>query len=167
MEMSDPLGMLTDEHIFRWRASKSYREFKMSNARPQLCKLEQAAFESWAASHGGLQGSRGRTPWAHLFHMHMKWRGSSEFQAWMPEHKSKHMHRCRGRDIAGEFLGCGFGYSRMEALGALRGDFEDEAAVAALEAARADFVADPANGMCCLVCLRAFRPGVASLYTDL
>jgi len=62
---------LTDKHVRQWRLSENYREFKMENAvRVEMCKLEIAAFESWAASHGGLKGSRGRTPWAHLAHMH-------------------------------------------------------------------------------------------------
>ena len=159
---------VTDQHVAQWRLSNNYRDFKMFTALPvQMCQLERAEFESWAASRGGLQGSRGRTAWAHLAHMHSKWRESSQFQAWLPEHSSKHAHSCRGRVIAGEFLGCGLGHSRLDALGALRGDFDDQKAVMALATARADFVADPANGQCSLVTLRAFRPGLGALYKDL
>ena len=63
-----------------------------------MCKIETAAFEDWAASRGGLKGSSGRSIYTHLEQMHDKWRDSSEFRAWLPEHAS----RC-----GGQFRGCG------------------------------------------------------------
>ena len=81
-------GELKDEHIPLWRASSDYHEFRRARPPPQpsdspshsppdksaallrlrlsmchkpMCKVEEAAFEQWAARFGGLEGSRGRS----------------------------------------------------------------------------------------------------------
>lgn len=126
-------GELNDEHIPQWRASSDYHRFRRAlPARPSpshplpisrqmrdvsfrlsmchtpLCKIEKVAFERWAESRGGLKGSRGRSIYTHLKQMHERWRESSEFCAWLPEHESQ---------CVGEFRGCGpsedFGWPRV------------------------------------------------------
>ena len=48
-------------------------------------------FEQWATVRGGLKPKQSRSEAAYKRRasMHLKWRKSSEFRAWVPEHESK------------------------------------------------------------------------------
>ena len=53
-----------------------------------MCNAEAAAFERWASSQGGLTRARRFAEYSHRARMHVKWRKSSEFEAWLQTHSS-------------------------------------------------------------------------------